>query len=221
MQRSLYSALLGLFMSLPLLAVEPGDSFDSVIAEKGTPLGKMTVGRTQILKFSDQEVKLENGKVVSVRAIAPPPPAPKRAPVDPRPAAPTTSAAATPAGAPIWTESYQEAITIAKEQNRQVFMYFTGSDWCGWCKRLNSEVLSTPEFTKYAAARLVLLKIDFPRETKQPPELTAQNLALARKYRIEGYPTIVVFSSEGRRLADLGYEPGGPGPFVSTLSLLK
>jgi len=222
MQRSYSAALFGLLAALPLSAVERGDSFDSVIAEKGPPSGKMNLGRIQILKYSDQEIKLEDGKVVSIRvpaAIPSPAPAPSRAPAA---ATPRPSKSGESAHAPaLWTESYNEAIAIAKEQNRQVFMFFTGSDWCGWCKRLEAEVLSTSVFSRYAAARLVLLKVDFPRRTPQPAELAAQNAALAKRYRIDGYPTVVVLSSEGKRLAALGYEPGGPDPFVGTLSLLK
>ena len=29
-------------------------------------------------------------------------------------------------------------------------LFFTGSDWCGWCMRLQREVFLTPEFTKWA-----------------------------------------------------------------------
>ncbi|HRE84530.1 MAG TPA: thioredoxin family protein [Opitutaceae bacterium] len=221
LHRSLIALSIALLAVSPALAVQAGDTYDSVIAEKGMPLGSMTVGQSQILKYKDVEVKLTGGKVASVRAVVAPPPPPSPTP------APTRAPSRAPIGEAsakntlVWTESYEEAISVAKAQNRQVFMYFTGSDWCGWCKRLNAEVLSTAEFAKYAHERLVLLKVDFPRQFKQPAELVAQNLALARRYRIDGYPTVVVLSSEGRRLADLGYEPGGPAPFIGTLDGLR
>jgi len=221
MHRSLIAFSIALLAASPVMAVQAGDTYDSVIAEKGTPLGSITVGQSQILKYKDIEVKLTGSKVASVRAVVAPPPPPSPTP------SPTRAPSKAPAGEAsakntlAWTESYEEALNLAKAQNRQVFMYFTGSDWCGWCKRLNAEVLSTPEFAKYAHDRLVLLKVDFPRQFKQPAELVAQNLALARRYRVDGYPTVVVLSSEGRRLADLGYEPGGPGAFIGTLDGLR
>lgn len=217
---SLLAASGALFGATSLFAVERGASYDDVLGEKGTPLGSLNAGSTQILKYSDQEIRLEGGVVTSIRAVQKSPAAPARMP---SPTAKPRAPQAAPAAVSElrWTDSFPEAITMAKEQDRQVFMFFTGSDWCGWCKRLDDEVLSTPEFARYAAEKLVLLKVDFPKKVQQPDDLKAQNQALAKRFRVAGYPTVIVFSSTGKRLADLGYQPGGPEPFVNSLAALK
>lgn len=116
-----------------------------------------------------------------------------------------------------WTTDHAAALSEAKAENRKVFLFFTGSDWCGWCKRLNREILSTPEFSQFASENLVLVELDFPRGKTQSAELKAQNTKLAQKYQIRGYPTVVVLDGAGRKVGELGYQEGGPGPFIAAL----
>ncbi|WP_335967287.1 thioredoxin family protein [Galbibacter sp. PAP.153] len=35
-----------------------------------------------------------------------------------------------------WLTDYPEAKAIAKQEKKNILMYFTGSDWCGPCKML-------------------------------------------------------------------------------------
>ena len=55
-----------------------------------------------------------------------------------------------------WMTDAPKALAIAKAENKLVMLDFTGSDWCGWCIKLNKEVFSTPDFADYAAKNLVL-----------------------------------------------------------------
>jgi thioredoxin-related protein len=109
----------------------------------------------------------------------------------------------------------------AKAENKLVMMDFTGSDWCGWCIKLNKEVFSQPEFAEYAEKNLILVEVDFPNHKKQTDELKAANQALQTKYKIEGYPTIIVLNENGKKVGQLGYEDGGPKPFIEKLRALK
>jgi protein disulfide-isomerase len=99
-------------------------------------------------------------------------------------------------------------------------MDFTGSDWCGWCIKLNKDVFSKPEFAKYAKENLVLVEVDFPREKEQSAELKKANQALQKQYQIKGYPTIIVLNGDGKTLGQLGYE-SSPKPFISKLDEMK
>ena len=118
----------------------------------------------------------------------------------------------------IWMENAAEARSLAKKDGKVLLLDFTGSDWCIWCKRLDAEVFSQPEFALYAARNLVLLKVDFPRDdSKQTQELREQNGKLAAAYRIEGYPTIILVSPEGKLIARMGYERGGAANYVKLL----
>src|SRR5215213_4076122 len=96
-----------------------------------------------------------------------------------------------------WSDEYETALAQAKKENKKILLDFTGSDWCGWCKKLDAEVFSQPEFKEYAAKKLVLVEVDFPRGFKLPEATKKQNDALQSKYRIQGFPTIVLLSSGG------------------------
>src|SRR5512140_2965556 len=62
-----------------------------------------------------------------------------------------------------WMTDVPKALEKAKTENKLVMLDFTGSDWCGWCIKLNKEVFSKPEFIEYAAKNLVAVEVDFPR----------------------------------------------------------
>ena len=133
----------------------------------------------------------------------------------------TTPAASSVSAKPGWLTDYEKAQKEAQANHKLLLMDFTGSDWCGWCIMLDKEVFSKPEFKEYASKHLVLLELDFPRAKKMPPETAAQNERLMMKYRIQGFPTVVVFDSEGKPLGALGYQAGGPQAFIEVLEKLR
>ena len=40
-----------------------------------------------------------------------------------------------------WHTDVNKAVNISVETGKPLFFFFTGSDWCGWCKKLVKEVL--------------------------------------------------------------------------------
>ena len=122
---------------------------------------------------------------------------------------------------PDWLTDFKQAQAEAKAQKKLLLVDFTGSDWCGWCIRLEREVFSKPEFEAYASKNLILLEIDFPRGKAQSAELKQQNQQLAQQLGIQGFPTMVVFDHEGKPVGALGYTPGGPEAFLAALEKLR
>ena len=116
-----------------------------------------------------------------------------------------------------WMTDFEAAKAKAKAEGKPMLVDFTGSDWCGWCIRLDKEVFSKPAFKDYAAENLILVEIDFPRRKEQSAELKAQNEALAEKYGIRGFPTILIMDAEGEVIERTGYRRGGPGKYVDHL----
>ena len=98
---------------------------------------------------------------------------------------------------------------------------FTGSDWCGWCMKLDKEVFSKPEFKSYAKANLVLVEVDFPQGKKLSKKVKEQNEKLKGEHGITGYPSIIVLNPEGSKVGKLGYMEGGPKNFIAKLDELK
>jgi thioredoxin-related protein len=117
----------------------------------------------------------------------------------------------------LWLTDYNAAIKQAAAEKKPLVMDFTGSDWCGWCIRLDKEVFSQPEFVTYAQQNLVLLKLDFPRNKELPKSEMEQNEKLAKQYGIQGFPTIIVLGADGKKLGSLGYEKGGATHWISSL----
>ena len=121
----------------------------------------------------------------------------------------------------VWWTDLPRAQAKAIEEKKLILMDFTGSDWCGWCIKLKKEVFSKPEFEAYAKKNLVLMEIDFPHAKTQPDAIKKANKALAQKYAIQGYPTIIVIDGTGKKMGTLGYMPGGPQAFIAELEKLK
>lgn len=95
-----------------------------------------------------------------------------------------------------WLVKMDEAYELSKKTGKPIMANFTGSDWCGWCKRLTASVFSKPEFKKWAEKNVVLLELDFPRRKQLPDEIRQQNASLQRAFSVRGFPTVWVFNLE-------------------------
>ena len=87
-----------------------------------------------------------------------------------------------------WLVDFEQAQKVATQYKRPILANFTGSDWCGWCMKLEEEVFSKPEFQEYALKSLVRLKLDYPKQTPQDPTIKKNNAELALRFGIRGYP---------------------------------
>ena len=121
-----------------------------------------------------------------------------------------------------WLNDYKKAQEEAKANDKLLLLNFTGSDWCGWCIKIDKDIFSQPQFRDYARNNLVLVELDFPRRKAQSAEIKKQNLQLAQQYEVLGFPTIVVLNSNGQKLWQFdGYFPGGPEAFIAQLQKLR
>lgn len=120
-----------------------------------------------------------------------------------------------------WLTDLKAAKTTASQEKKQILINFTGSDWCPWCIKLQKEIFSQPQFVEYARKNLVLVEVDFPRTKPQSNEVKKANDLLSKEYDIKGFPTLIVLNSQGKRVGELGYMPGGPKAFLAKLESLK
>jgi len=121
-----------------------------------------------------------------------------------------------------WLSDYKAALAQAKTSNKPVLMDFTGSDWCPWCIKMDTEVLSTPQFKDYASKNLVLMLVDFPQSKQLPQQVQDQNNDLQKKYAVEGFPTFILVDKDGNVLGQQeGYLAGGPSAFIAAISGMK
>ena len=130
----------------------------------------------------------------------------------------TAPATSTPAG---WLDDFEAAKKLAAAENKLLFVDFTGSDWCGWCIRLEKEVLSKKEFLDGVKDKFVLVFLDSPQNKKLISPATAkQNAELVERYGIRGFPTVLILDAEGVELAKTGYRRGGAELYVAHLEVL-
>ena len=121
-----------------------------------------------------------------------------------------------------WHTNLDKAIALSTAESKPIFMFFTGSDWCGWCIRLQKEVFKTPEFEAWAKEKVVLLELDFPRRTPQPEEIKIQNSNLQQFFQVQGYPSIWITKAQTidgktsfEKIGMTGYLAGGPTPWLA------
>ena len=121
-----------------------------------------------------------------------------------------------------WQTDMNKAMELSKKSHKPLLLFFTGSDWCGWCMRLQKEVMKTPEFTKWANDNVILVELDFPRNTPQSPEIKKQNMELQQTFAISGYPTVWFVNAtkkDGKinleKLGSTGYVAGGPSAWLA------
>ncbi len=121
------------------------------------------------------------------------------------------------AGGDLWMTDMEEALKKAKNENRFVLINFSGSDWCGYCIKLDKTVFSKKAFEQFADDQLVCALVDFPRKKKLPEKLTRQNRELAGRYGVQGFPTVIILNPSGKMIGKTGYKQVGPEEYVEHL----
>ena len=94
-----------------------------------------------------------------------------------------------------WSSDLTKAFEKAKAEKKCLLVEFTGSDWCPPCMAMRKNVFSKKEFVTAASKKYILVELDFPKGDKA---LADKNQPLAQKYKIEGFPTVILFSPEGK-----------------------
>lgn len=117
-----------------------------------------------------------------------------------------------------WETNFAEAAKKAKKEKKKLLVNFTGSDWCGWCIKLDKEVFSKEKFVEYANKNLVCVKLDFPKRKEIAPEIKEQNNGLAQKYGVRGFPTIYILEADEDVILKTGYMAGGEENYITHIA---
>jgi thioredoxin-related protein len=97
-----------------------------------------------------------------------------------------------------WSTDLEKAFAQAKKDKKPVLVEFTGSDWCPPCIAMRKNVFSKKEFVDAASKNFILVELDFPNGDEK---LKAKNEPYAEKYKIEGFPTVILFDAEGKEFS--------------------
>jgi thiol-disulfide isomerase/thioredoxin len=182
-------------------AVELGDSKTDVLDALGTPRSTMAVGNQEFLTFATGKIVLTDGKVSAMRgdfsataandspAASPPPSAPARP-------NPTTSLPRRVN----WLTNFAAAKRAADAADKRILALFTGTDWCPPCQQFEAQVAHDEQFAGIFAGDFVFLKVNWLRNTPQPPAVAAEVNRLRNEYDISQYPTLKILDASGEEL---------------------
>jgi thioredoxin-related protein len=94
-------------------------------------------------------------------------------------------------------ESWADARQQAAEQDKYIFVD-AYTDWCYWCKVQDKNTFTDEQVGAYINENFVAVKLDFER---------GDGVKLARKYRVQAYPSLLFFDSEGQLIGrTAGYQ---------------
>ncbi|MEX1383243.1 thioredoxin family protein [Lutibacter sp.] len=107
----------------------------------------------------------------------------------------------------IWQQDFSKAEKLTKSADKPLLIFFTGSDWCGPCKMLVSDVFESDKFKEEVQNDFILYEADFPRNKDLVTNSQrSDNYKLKNKYNVSSYPTIVIVNEKGKALGKMkGY----------------
>lgn len=115
----------------------------------------------------------------------------------------------------LWMADYDAALKLAAKENKYILVDISGLEWCGWCKALEKEVFSQPEFIGYAKENLVCVLLDYSRSGHSTNAAFAQqHEMLLEKFRVQGFPTVIIMDPQGKPVVRDGYQRGGAASYV-------
>ena len=120
----------------------------------------------------------------------------------------------------IWYQDYNNAKKDAMDNGKYMMLYFSGSDWCKPCIKLNKNILESDAFSKYATGNFVSLRLDFPKmkKNRQSKQTVDQNEALAEKYNPNGvFPLLVFVDQNEKMIGFTGFSELSPQAYVAMI----
>jgi protein disulfide-isomerase len=123
-----------------------------------------------------------------------------------------------------WQTDINKAIELSTKSKKPLMLFFTGSDWCGWCIKLQKEVFQKPEFVEWSK-NVILVELDYPRKTQLEESLKQQNDQLQQIFQVQGFPTVWFVNPQKngtqinlQQLGKTGYVAGGPEKWVEAVN---
>ncbi|WP_300568386.1 thioredoxin family protein [Flavobacterium sp.] len=99
--------------------------------------------------------------------------------------------------------NFEQSLEKGKTENKNILLFFSGSDWCAPCIKFKKHFIETEQFKTFGSENLVIYNADFPRlkKNKLAEKITQENEILADKYNNKGlFPLILLLNSKGEIL---------------------
>jgi thioredoxin-related protein len=95
---------------------------------------------------------------------------------------------------------FNDGIAEAKKTNKKILIDVY-TDWCGWCKRMDSQTYADKQVAKYLGERYVLVKLNAESAKKifyNDKQYTEREFSAA--FGITGYPATLFLKSNGEAI---------------------
>ena len=123
-----------------------------------------------------------------------------------------------------WNYNFDEAVSLAQNEDKNIIIVFSGSDWCAPCIKLEKNIWQSDVFKNESEKEWVLVKANFPRKkaNELPKEQTEHNRKLAEKYNVEGsFPLVVVLDKNVKVLGKMGFKNVSPEEYIKMIHVVE
>lgn len=123
-----------------------------------------------------------------------------------------------------WKSNFESAKQEALEENKNIILVFSGSDWCAPCIKLDNVVWKSEAFKTEAEKNWVIYKADFPKKkaNQLSQELTESNNQLAEKYNKNGsFPLVVLLDKTGKVMGMTGFKNISATDYIQLIHSLE
>lgn len=98
-------------------------------------------------------------------------------------------------GSVTWEHDLNAALKRAKAERKLLFVDIW-AEWCPPCQHLKTRVFPAPEAQKALGA---YVPVSVMTQTKDGRK-DAEAMAVAQRFKVEGYPTLLILDGEGREI---------------------
>lgn len=123
-----------------------------------------------------------------------------------------------------WKTNFDEAKKEATDQNKNILLVFSGSDWCAPCIKLDNVVWKSDAFKSEAEKNWVIYRADFPKKkaNQLSPELAQSNNKLAEKYNRNGsFPLVILLDKTGKVIGMTGFKNISASEYIQLIHSLE
>lgn len=119
-----------------------------------------------------------------------------------------------------WNYNFDDAKKQASEQDKNIIIVFSGSDWCAPCIKLDKTIWQSQAFKNEVEKSWVVVRADFPRKKANAlsKDQTDHNRKLAEKFNGEGsFPLVVILDKNGKVLGKMGFKNVSPEEYIKMI----
>lgn len=103
-----------------------------------------------------------------------------------------------------WTGSLEQAKAEAAKYDLPILLLYTAPSWCGYCRKLDDQLIKQDEFKTYANKNLVLLIVDYS-DRAEGNKWAEKNKKIIEACPVYGYPHMYLLTPDTKNLGSVQY----------------